>query len=147
MNTETQIYWDEFWKGREPHKIDAWKFGVIPDELAEMVISRKKTTTTSTYAGYEARNEPIPISGKCSVILNNQDKPVAIIKTIDVQVMPMNEVPIEHMADEGDCGLQGELWWDIHKEYFTNILAQIGKEFSEDMTVVCERFELIDVKQ
>ena len=146
MNSEAQIYWDEFWKGKEPHKIDAWQFGVIPDELAEMVISGKKTTMTSTYVGYKARNKAIPSVGKCSVILNSQDKPVTIIKVVDVQVMPMNEVPIEHMANEGDCGLHGELWWDIHKEYFTDILAQIGEEFSEDMQVVCERFELIDVK-
>lgn len=144
MNKEAKKYWDNYWQGNEPHPLDAWQFGVVPDELAKMVIMGNKTTTTSTYAGYEARNEPVPHVGKCSVILNSQDKPVAIIKVVDVKIMPMNEVPMEHRASEGDCGQHSELWWDIHEEYFTSILAARGQEFTEDMLVVCEKFEMID---
>jgi len=144
MNDDAKKYWDEFWQGNEPHPLDAWKFGVIPDELAKMVVVGRKTTTTSTYAGYEARNESIPHIGKCSIILDSKDKPVGIIEVINVKVMPMNEVPMGHRANEGDCGADGELWWDVHEEYFTSILAERGEAFSEDMLVVCEEFKLID---
>ena len=146
MNDDAKKYWDEFWQGNEPHPIDAWKFGVIPDELTEMVIAGKKTTTTSIYTSYEARSEPLPHIGKCSIILDSKDKPVAIIEVVDVKVMPMNEVPMEHRANEGDCGQNGELWWDVHEEYFTSILKERGEAFSEDMLVVCEEFKLIDSK-
>ena len=146
MNDDVKKYWDDFWQGNEPHPVDAWQFGVIPDELAEMVITGKKTTTTSTYSGFEARNEQVPHVGKCSIILNSKDKPVAIIEVVDVAVMPMNEVSMEHRANEGDYGQHGELWWDIHEEYFTSILAERGEVFSESMLVVCEKFKLINPK-
>jgi len=147
MNTEAQAYWNEFWRGAEhPHPVDAWQFGCDPDELAQLVISGRKTATASAYIGYEIENEPIPSIGKYSIILNSQDKPVAIIKTIDVQVLPMNEVPEEFAVAEGEGDLSYEYWWNGHKEFFTKDLAAYGKEFSEDMLVVCETFELVDVK-
>jgi len=147
MNTEAQVYWDEFWDGDEPHPVNAWQFGCDPDELAQLVISGKKTATASAYIEYEVLNEPMPAVGNCSVILNSQDKPVAIIRTVDVQILPMNEVPLEFAIAEGEGDLSYEHWWNGHKKFFTMELAELGKEFSEDMLVVCERFELIDVKK
>ncbi|MCL2674582.1 MAG: ASCH domain-containing protein [Defluviitaleaceae bacterium] len=147
MNSEAKIYWDTFWDGDEPHPVNAWQFGCDPDELAHLVISGKKTATASAYACYEAENEPFPAVGDCSVILNSQDKPVAIIRTVDVQILPMNEVPLEFAIAEGEGDLSYEYWWDGHKKFFTMELAELGMEFSEDMLVVCETFELIDVKR
>ena len=147
MNVETQAYWNTFWSGDAPHNVDAWQFGCDPDELAQLVISGRKTATASAYIGYEAENQPIPAVGDYSIILNSQDRPVAIIRTTDVQVLPMNEVSPEFAAAEGEGDLSYEYWWDGHKRFFTKDLASYGVEFSEDMLVVCERFELVDVKK
>jgi len=145
MNKKAQQYWDTFWSDKEqPQLVDAWQFGVDPDGLAQMVIDGEKTTTTSSYARYMAKSWPLPVIGSYSVILNSQDEPVAIIKVVNIQIMPMNEVPLEHMRDEGDCGLDGENWWSIHEEFFTELLVEIGVAFSKDMLVICERFELVD---
>jgi len=147
MNKKAQLYWDAFWNDKEqPQLVDAWQFGVDPDGLAQMVIDGRKTTTSSSHARYIAKGWPIPVVGAHSIILNSQDEPVAIIKVIDVQIVPMDEVSIRYMRNEGDCGLDGENWWSIHEEFFTELLAEIGMDFSNDMLVICERFELVDVK-
>ena len=147
MNKKAQKYWNAFWTDRkQPQLVDAWQFGVDPDGLAQMVIDGEKTTTTSSHARYMAKNWSLPAVDAYSIILNSHDEPVAIIKVIDVQIIPMNEVSKEHMRNEGDCGSDGENWWSIHEEYFTELLAEIGVEFSKDMLVICERFELVDVK-
>ncbi|MCL2396675.1 MAG: ASCH domain-containing protein [Defluviitaleaceae bacterium] len=147
MDKKAQQYWDDFWGEKEQLRlVDAWQFGVDPDGLAQMVIDGEKTTTSSAHARYIAKNWPLPVVGSYSVILNSQDEPVAIIKVIDVKIMPMNEVSAEHMRDEGDCGLDGEDWWPIHEKFFTELLAEIGMVFSEDILVICERFELVHAK-
>ena len=147
MNERAMKYWSEFWGEKEqPQSVDAWKFGDEPDRLAQMVIQGIKKTTTSTLVYYQEDNPPLPVAGAYRVILNSQDDPVAIIKLTEIQVMPMNRVPVEHTADEGDCGLNGEFWWEIHERYFRDILKKKGRTFSEDMLVVCKRFELVDIK-
>lgn len=82
-----------------------------------------------------------------SIILNSTDEPVAIIKVIDVQILPMNEVSKEHAIAEGEGDRSYQYWWNGHEAFFKKELAKIGMEFSEDMLVVCERFELVDVKK
>jgi len=148
MNEKAKEYWDDYWKGKEqPEPVNAWQFGVDPDGLAQLVIQGKKTATASGYIFYELENEPLPAVGQYSIILSSKDEPVAIIRIIDVQVMPMDKVPEEFAIAEGEGDLSYEYWWDGHKKYFSEELAEYGMEFSDDMPVVCERFELVDVKE
>ena len=149
MNESVQQYWNEFWKGKEPPKLSvtAEQFGydAIADELAQLIIDGKKTATCSAYALYEIGNEPLPATDKYTIVLNNQNQPVGIIKITDVIIIRMNEVSNELALAEG--GLTFEYWWDEHKLAFTEDLAGVGLEFSEDMLLVFERFEVIDVKK
>ena len=146
MNEEAQVYWEEFWQGREkPTTVDAWMFGASPDELAQLVIDEKKTATCSGHIFYELENEPLPKVDEYSIILNGQEEPVAIIKLVEVTLVPMNEVSEEFAVAEGEGPY--EYWKSAHKEFFTSELQEFGLEFSEDMLLVCERFKLMDVKE
>ena len=146
MNEAAQIYWDEFWKNAEkPALVSAWMFGVFPDELAQLVIDEKKTATCSGHIFYELDNERLPEVDEYSIILNGQEEPVAIIKIVDVSIMPMNEVSEEFAVAEGEGPYED--WKSGHVEFFTSELQEVGLEFSEDMLLVCERFKLIDVKE
>jgi len=147
MNEKTKEYWDEFWKEKEkPASVKAEQFGFDPDMLATLVIKGRETATSSAYVLYELEDEQIPTVDSYSIILNSKDEPVAIIKYIDVQILPMNKVPIEHAIDEGEGDLSYKCWWNDHKAAFTMDLEEYGMNFSEDMLVVCERFELVDIK-
>lgn len=148
MNKASLEYWDNYWKGQEkPGRVTAWQFGGSPDYLAQLVIDGVKKATCSGYVFYELENEPLPTTEDYSVVLNSKDEPVAIIKTVDVQIMPMNEVPEEFAISEGEGDRTYKYWWDAHERFFTKELREIGREFSEDMLLVCERFELVDVKR
>jgi len=82
-----------------------------------------------------------------TIILNSKNDPVAIIRTTEVQLIKMNEVSKELALAEGEGDLTYEYWWNGHKKYFTIELNEHGIEFSEDMLLVFERFELVDVKK
>ena len=145
MNEAAQAYWDEYWKDDEkPNSVSSGMFGDTPDELAQLVISGVKTATCSGYVFYDLENIPLPTVGDYFIILNQEEQPVAIIKTVDVTLVPMNEVTEEFAIAEGDGSY--EKWKSIHERYFTSELEKVGLEFSEDMLLVCERFKLIDVR-
>ncbi|HAX69535.1 MAG TPA: ASCH domain-containing protein, partial [Anaerolineae bacterium] len=54
-----------------------------------------------------------------------------------------NEVDADFARDEGEEDLSLESWRAGHKRFFTRTLAEIGREFSEDMPLICERFRVI----
>ncbi|WP_432359897.1 ASCH domain-containing protein [Sporosarcina sp. UB5] len=144
MNQAAKSYWESYWGDKErPASVTAWMFGDTPDELAQLVIEEKKTATCSAHVLYELENEPLPTTEDYSIILNSKEEPVAIIKTTDVSIVPMNEVTEEFALAEGEGSY--EEWKEIHDRYFKSELLPRGIKFSEDMLLVCERFTLIDV--
>lgn len=147
MDHNARNYWNEYWKGQEqPQSVSAYPFGVEPDYIAQLVVDGVKTATCSGYIFYEMENEPLPTTEDYSIILDSDDKPVAIIKTSEVTITPMNEVTESFAFAEGEGDRSYQYWWEAHEKFFKNELNEIGREFSENMLLVYERFRLIDVK-
>ncbi|USB31700.1 ASCH domain-containing protein [Paenibacillus sp. YPG26] len=150
MNEASQQYWNDYWNSLDqckPAKVSAWQFGASPDHLAQLVINGVKTATCSGLVFYEIENEPLPSIEDYSIILSSKDEPLAIIKTTDVTLMPMNEVPEEFAIAEGEGDRTYSYWRQAHEQFFTRELSRIGLEYSEEMMLVCERFELVDVNR
>ncbi|GAB3071272.1 ASCH domain-containing protein [Salinicoccus sesuvii] len=148
MNKDAQAYWDAYWQGQiQPQSVTAWQFGADPDYLAQLVVDGIKTATCSGHIFYEVEKEPLPSEGEYSIVLNSNDKPTSIIKTVEVTVTPMNEVSETFAIAEGEGDRTYQYWWDAHEAFFTKELKSINQEFSRDMLLVCERFEVIHVKE
>jgi uncharacterized protein YhfF len=148
MNQAAQAYWNEYWKGQDkPLSVSAWQFGDDPNYLAQLVIKGIKTATCSGYIFYELENEPLPTAEDYSIILNSDNKPVAIIKTVEVTLTPMNKVTEEFAFAEGEGDRTYRYWWETHEKFFRHELNGIGREFAEDMLLVCERFKVVDVNK
>ncbi|QFG00921.1 ASCH domain-containing protein [Psychrobacillus glaciei] len=147
MNVQAQNYWDAFWKDKEmPTSISAWQFGGSPDVLAQLVVDKVKTATCSGRVFYELEKEPLPKVDDYSIVLNSKDEPVCIIRTSEVTITPMNKVSEAFAYAEGEGDRSYDYWKKVHVQFFTEALREVDLEFSEDMLLVCERFELIDVK-
>jgi len=122
------------------------KFGDSPemaDELLEPVLSGLKTATCSALWEWEHEGNPPPKPGLLSVILDGNSEPKCIIETVEVTLKNYNEVDAEFARDEGEGDLSLEYWRDAHKRFFTRTLPAIGKEFRDDMPLVCERFRVV----
>ncbi|WP_342567304.1 ASCH domain-containing protein [Psychrobacillus sp. FSL K6-4046] len=147
MNVAAREYWNSFWKDKEYEpKVSAWQFGEDADTLAQLVVNRIKTATCSAHILYEKENEPLPQVGEYNIILNTKDEPVCIIKTKDVTIKPMNRISEEFAHAEGEGDRSYDYWKKTHINFFTNELDKVGLKFEEDLLLVCERFEVIDVK-
>lgn len=140
-------FWDKYWKDKNvqaPATYTAWQFGADADTLAKLVSDRIKTATCSAHIFYQVENEPFPKVGDYSIVLDSQDEPVVIIKTTEVKITPMNEVPEEFTRAEGEGDRTYSYWWRAHETFFTEELRSLNIAFKEDMLLVCERFDALD---
>jgi uncharacterized protein YhfF len=132
---------------REAFKMpEAWAFGDnagLADELGELVVAGIKTATASLLWEYEAEGSQIPKPGDLSIILDGNGSPICLIETVAVEVRPFNRVGEQFAFDEGEGDRTLEFWRDAHWRFFTRTCQEIGREPTQDMPVVCERFKLM----
>lgn len=123
----------------------AWSFGDEP-ELAERllaaVLAGEKTATSSALWDYDDEGAPLPVAGELSILLDGENHPRALIRTTSVETTTFEEVDEDFAAAEGEDDRTLESWRTGHEAYFRRNLPE-GREFSPDMPVVCERFELL----
>lgn len=115
----------------------------LMNELIQLVLEGKKTATCGSLWEWEAEGEAIRKVGDVWVELDGNEDPVCITETVEVTVRNYNEVDAEFAHDEGEGDLSLEYWREAHRDFFSRTLPKIGKEFSEEMPLVCERFKVI----
>ena len=125
---------------------EAWGFGdsaAMRDELGQLVKAGKKTATTSAIWEYEDTNEPMPQLSEISIILDGEENPICIIETVELRTLLFNEVAAQFAYDEGEDDRTLDSWRKAHHSFFTRSLKEHGREFSDTMPVLCERFKVI----
>lgn len=122
---------------------ETWAYGGDPDRLAELTRTGVKTATSSAGPLYGLEGEPLPQAGEYSVILDSQDEAVCVIRTTRVYTVPFDQVSAGHARREGEGDRSLEYWRRVHEDFFRRELAEAGLEFSLDMPVVCEEFEVV----
>jgi len=151
-NPAVKTYWQQYLATlpeEHPHRqksYEAWGFGDSPrmaDELGALVRDGTKTATASLIWEYEFDGDPLPQLGEISIILDGQDQPMCIIETTELRQLPFNEVDAAFAYDEGEGERTLEQWRTDHWNYFGRSCKRIGRERSETMPVLCERFRLI----
>ena len=115
----------------------------LADELGALIVSGIKTGTCSALWEWEADGNPIPEVGLISIVLNGAGEPICIIETTEVTQRRFNEVTEDFARSEDEDDLSLRYWRKAHTMFFSRILAKLGREFSEDMPLVCERFQVI----
>jgi uncharacterized protein YhfF len=115
----------------------------LMDELIQLVLEGKKTATCGSLWEWEAEGKPLTQVGNLWVELDGSGKPVCITETVEVTVRKYNEVDAAFAHEEGEGDRSLAYWREAHRNYFSRVLQKIGREFSEEMLLVCERFRVI----
>jgi uncharacterized protein YhfF len=115
----------------------------LADELGQLVLSGIKTGTCAAVWDYEFEGQPFQKVGDVWIVLDGKGAPMCITETTEVTFRRYNEVDEDFARSEGEGDLSLQYWREAHKNFFTRILPKFGKEFTEDMPLVCERFKVI----
>jgi uncharacterized protein YhfF len=122
--------------------------GPLRDQLIAAILSGAKTATSSLVVEYELEGAPLPVVGRRTVVVDSADRHVAIIETTDVRLIPVGDVDVAHVRDEGE-GYQTVADWRAEHEKFWHsdqMRTQLGDpafRITDDTIMVAERFQLV----
>ena len=142
----------EFWEGVkaqtgvEGDLQDAFGFGDTPelvDELLSLVLTGRKRASCNLVREGELEGWPDLEVGAYNIILDGAGRPRAVIRTVSVTRVRFSDVPEDHARLEGEGDGTLERFRTEHTRYYERVGARLGFEFSEDMEVDLEVFELV----
>lgn len=124
---------------------EAMYFGMtepLANSLLELVLSGQKRATASSLWAFEAEGIPLPKVGDLSIVTDWEGIPHCIIKTTAITIIPFSEMTFDICKREGEDETL-ESWREAHGKFFAMEGETLGYEFSEDMPVVFEDFEIV----
>jgi len=144
----------EFWKrfDADAGGVDATRFyeafhfgdnEEMANSLADLVLEGTKRATAGLLWSFERAGKALPQPGDLSVVTSWAGSPLCIIETVQVDIVPFNEVTAEFAAVEGEGDGSLEFWRQEHASAFSRECARIGRVFNESMLVACERFRVV----
>jgi uncharacterized protein YhfF len=131
---------------RRENFLEAFAFGDsehMANELAALVLKGVKRGTASVAWRYETGETPQPKPGDFSIVTDWHKKPLCVIETDAVDVVPFNEVSEDFARIEGEDDGTPKSWRRNHTKFFAGECERLGRIPSETMLVVCERFTVV----
>ena len=107
------------------------------------MLSGRKRATAALVWSYESDGKPIPKPGDLSVVTLFSGRPVCVIETHYIQIVPFSRVDADFAAIEGEGDGSLAYWQRVHTAYFGRECKRIGREFTLSAPIVCERFAVI----
>ena len=114
----------------------------IANELADLVLAGVKRATASLVWSLESAGGSLPTPGDLSVVTYWDGRPACVIETLEVVVLPFEQVTAAFAAIEGEGDGSLEYWRRAHWAYFGRECVRMGREPSLVMPVVCEHFDV-----
>lgn len=133
--------------------LESWGFafpGPVRDELTALALAGVKTTTAGLFAEAEADHEAVSEPGVLEILLDSDERPVAIIETVDCRVVRLADVDDRHAIDEGEgyantaeFRVAHEVFWN---GYIDDLRRRIGPDFTidDDTLIICQRFKVVE---
>ena len=110
--------------------------------LLDLVLKGIKRATSSSLKSYEIENERIPEAGDYSIIEDWAGNARCVIKTTNVRIIPFKDITYDICKLEGEDDSL-ESWRKGHIKFFQEDGKELGYEFSEDLDIIFEEFEVV----
>jgi uncharacterized protein YhfF len=123
--------------------------GPLRDRLVAAILSGEKTSTSGLLAEYEHYREELPKVGERELLVDSDERGVAIIETTEVRRIRLADVDLKHAVDEGEgfetlgqWRTEHEKFW--HSEKMRAVLRDRGFTVDDDTIVVAQRFHVVE---
>ncbi|WP_018784446.1 ASCH domain-containing protein [Micromonospora sp. CNB394] len=123
--------------------------GPLRDQLVAAVLDGSKTTTTALLQDYEIDDEPLPDVGTRSAVIDSDGRPVAVIELVEVRVVRLGDVDLDHARDEGEGFETVAAWRAGHERFwhgddYRGWLGDSAFTVDDDTPAVLQRFRLVE---
>ncbi len=113
------------------------------NNLAKLVLEGTKRGTAGLHELYKIDGDEIPADGCYSIVTDWEGVAQCVIQSKKVTILPFREVDAELAFIEGEGDKSLDYWRREHIKFFTEELKEYGMEFSEDLLVVFEEFQVV----
>ena len=118
------------------------------NRLAELTLKGKKKASSGLYSLYKRYDVALPKVGTQQIITDFDGKAIAIIENKRIDTIPFNKITEEYAALDMGTDIEPlRKWKKAHWTFFENVLKESGEQPTEEMLVVCVRFETIWPKE
>jgi uncharacterized protein YhfF len=122
--------------------------GPLRDQLVAAILDGSKISTTGLVVDYERDDEPLPEVGSREVVIDSDGRPVAVIEVTAVSVVPLADVDLAHVIDEGEGNASVAEWRAGHERFWHSdemraALEDPGFTVDDATLTVLERFRLV----
>jgi uncharacterized protein YhfF len=112
------------------------------NKLLELVLSGVKKATSSSVRGCETEGGRIPQKGDYSIVTDWDGNAKCVIKVTNVRIIPFQDITYDICRLEGEDDTL-ESWRKGHISFFQAEGKALGYEFTEEMPVIFEEFEVV----
>jgi uncharacterized protein YhfF len=144
----TAAMWDAYVAARPsaagPYDVVA--LGDTPEmatRLAALVTHGPKRATAGNLRAFEEGGEQMPKEGDHVLLVDGAGDPVAVWRTTDVKVKPLDQVTDRFAWDEGEGDRSRAYWLDAHQRFFRREAQANGWPYDDAMPTVFERFAVV----
>jgi uncharacterized protein YhfF len=134
-------------------ELTTWGFafpGPLRDELTALALAGTKTTTASLMVDFQVEGTSLPTPGTREVLVDSDERPVAVVETVECRVTRLADVDDQHAIDEGEGYANAAEFRVAHERfwnsYIDDLRAALGAGFAldDDTLVVLERFRIVE---
>lgn len=132
--------------GAEGRFLEHFSFGTnaaSADETARLVVAGTKTATSSVLWEYEGTDRRMPRVGDLSIVTDGDGRPVCVIETTEIAIVPFRDVDARLAWEYGEGERTLEWWQTAIWESYAHICAPLGRQPSQEMPLLCERFRVV----
>ena len=140
--------------GIAPGGLARWGFadpGELRDALTAAALDGRKTTTASLLVEYEIDGDPLPVVGQRDVLIDSQERPVAIVETVGCRIVRLADVDDRHAIDEGEGYADAAEFRVAHERYWNGTIDRIrlglgdpSFALTDDTMIVLERLRIVE---
>jgi uncharacterized protein YhfF len=123
--------------------------GPLRDKLVAAILRGEKTSTSGLLIEYEYYGEELPKAGERELLVDSDERGVAVIETTAVRRLRLSEVDLEHAMDEGEdfetvaqWRAEHEKFW--HSEKMRAVLRAPDFAVDDETIVIAQRFHVVE---
>jgi uncharacterized protein YhfF len=120
-------------------------------QLVDAILRGEKTATAGLLVDLEREHEGMAVPGERQVVIDAEDRPVAVIEITEVAVRRMADVDVAFARDEGEGFETVRDWREAHERFFGGYIDEIRADLADpawrlddETQIVCERFRVVE---
>jgi uncharacterized protein YhfF len=123
--------------------------GRLRDKLVAAILRGEKTSTSGLLIEYEHYGEELPTKGERELLVDSDERGVAVIETTEVRRLRLSEVDLEHAVDEGEGFETVAQWRTEHEKFWLSdkmraVLRDPDFTVDDDTIVIAQRFHVVE---